>query len=176
MSGIDLQVNYSTELPTYLALPSHGASLDLMVVATSQFDDKTQALEGQPEIDCAGFYGGPCSGDAVRITPDFRALVRADWRSGPLHVAAEFTHIGDLELHPLAFPNEVDSLDQRTYMDLIAGFDLGGNINLFGGINNVFDKQAPVLGFRAGGDHSTNPQLFDPLGRRFFIGASIAFQ
>lgn len=176
VSGIDLQVNYSMELPEYLALPGSGASLDLMVVATRQFDDKTQVLEGQPEVDCAGFYGGPCSGDSVRITPDFRALVRADWRSGPLLLAAEVTHIGELELHPLAFPNEVGSLDTYTYMDLIFGFDLGNNINIFGGMNNVFDKQPPVLGFRAGGDHSTNPQLFDPLGRRFFIGASIAFQ
>lgn len=75
-----------------------------------------------------------------------------------------------------AFPNEVDSLDTYTYMDLIFGFDFGNNINIFGGMNNVFDKQPPILGFRAGGDHSTNPQLFDPLGRRFFIGASVAFQ
>jgi outer membrane receptor protein involved in Fe transport len=175
VSGIDLQVNYSTELPTYLALPGRGATLDLMLVATEQFDDKTQALEGQPEVDCAGFYGGPCSGDAVRITPDFRALLRADWRSGPLHVAAEVTHIGDLELHPLAFPNEVDELDTWTYLDLTASLNVTGNINLFAGMNNVFDKQPPVLGFRAGGDHSTNPQLFDPLGRRFFLGASVSF-
>jgi outer membrane receptor protein involved in Fe transport len=111
----------------------------------------------------------------VRITPDFRALLRADWRSGPLHVAAEVTHIGDLELHPLAFPNEVDELDTWTYLDLTASLNVTGNINLFAGMNNVFDKQPPVLGFRAGGDHSTNPQLFDPLGRRFFLGASVSF-
>jgi len=176
VSGVDMQVNYTTDLPAYMGLPGLGASLDVMFVATRQFGDKTQALEGQPKVDCAGFYGGPCSSDAVRITPDFSALLRLDWRSGPYHLAAEFNHIGDLKLHPLAFPNEVDSLSARTYMDLVGGFDVGNNIRIFGGINNVFDKQPPVLGFRAGGDHSTNPQLFDPLGRRFFIGASIAFQ
>ena len=174
--GFDFQVNYAfDELPSYLALPGRTANLDLSLALTRQIEQSSQTLPGDPTVECAGFYGGPCSSDARRITPDLRALVRASWRSGPLNVAVEMTHIGDLDLHPDAFPNENGTLGSRAYWDLSAGFELRENIRFFGGVNNVFDKQPPVLGFRAGGDHSTNPQLFDPLGRRYFVGVNVGF-
>jgi iron complex outermembrane recepter protein len=176
VSGVDLQANYAfDDLPGFMSLPDRAASLDLSIAATRQFKDETTVLAGQPTVDCAGYYGGPCSSDSVRITPDFSALVRARWTSGPLDIGLEMSHIGRLRLHPNAFPNENGTLGSRNYFDLTAGFQLFATTRLFGGISNLFDKQPPVLGFRAGGDHSTNPQLFDPLGRRYFAGITVGF-
>lgn len=175
VSGIDLQANYSYELPGFLALPGNGAVLDTTFVMTNQFEDATTLLAGQPEIDCAGYYGGTCSSDGVRITPDFSGLLRASWSSGPASLRAQLNFIGDLDLAPNAFPNENGTLDSRVYMDLNGSYRFGDDIEIFGGISNVFDKQPPVLGYRAGGDASTNVQLFDPIGRQYFVGARIGF-
>lgn len=176
VSGLDLQVTYDIELPNWLSVSSDGANLSLSVVATNQFDDTTQLLSTGPKTDCAGFYGGTCSSDGTRMTPDLTALIQARWRSGPVDLSLWLNYLGDLELSSNAFPNENGTLDSRTYVDLNGGFNAFNNkVRFFGGIQNLFDKQPPVLGFRAGGDASTNVTLFDPIGRRYFVGVSSAF-
>lgn len=176
VEGMDLQLNYAMDnLPEFMSLPGQGATLDITFVTSWQFANETQVLAGEPTIDCAGFYGGTCSSDGVRIDPDVRSLVRANWRSGPLRITPELRYIGELELAEDAFANENGTLDPEYYVDLTAGYDVSDSIQVYAGINNVFDRSPPVLGFRAGGDANTNVQLFDPIGRRFFIGFNVGF-
>lgn len=174
VNGVDLQVNYLMDLPDSLALFG-SATLDLRFVSTWQFEDTTVVLAGQPTIDCAGQYGGSCSSDGIRITPDFRGLLSADWRTGPLSVGLAMRMIGDLELAGDAFPNENGTVDAWYYWDLNGVYTIDDRIELFAGITNVADEQPPVLGFRAGGDSNTNIPLFDPLGRRYFGGVTVRF-
>src|SRR5690606_27772933 len=136
--------------------------------STWQLEDSTVELAGQQSVDCAGFYGGTCSSDATRITPDFRARGSAHYRSGPLTVGLTMNMIGDLELAENAFPNENGTLDATYYWDMNAIYIFNDQIELFAGIQNLADEQPPVIGFRAGGDSNTNIPLFDPLGRRYF--------
>jgi len=175
VNGVDLQVNYLLDLPAGWSLLGDAASLDLKWISTWQFEDETVALAGQQAVDCAGFYGGSCSSDGTRITPDFRALGSADYRSGPLTVGLTMNMIGDLELAADAFPNENGTLDPVYYWDLNAIYIWDDQIEFFAGIQNLADEQPPVIGFRAGGDSNTNIPLFDPLGRRFFGGITINF-
>ncbi len=48
-------------------------------------------------------------------------------------------------------------------------------------VSNLFDKQPPFVGGQAGGGGSqssatnTFPTLYDPLGRRFTMGANLRF-
>gem|GEM_PF-1500359 len=46
---------------------------------------------------------------------------------------------------------------------------------MYAGINNVLDRSPPLLGFRASGDANSSVQLFEPVGRRFFIGFNVGF-
>ncbi len=176
VDGVDLQVRYGIdEGPSWLSLPGRSSTLDFTLVLSRQFENVTTPFEGEAKVDCAGFYGGPCSSDAIRIAPDFRGILRTEWRSGPFRVTPEIRYVGRLKLHPNAFPNENGTLSAWTYLDLTAGYELSERVRFFGGINNVFDKQPPVIGFRAGGDSNTNVQLYDTLGRNYFIGASVGF-
>ena len=175
VSGIDLGVGYSMDLPDMFALPNEGAGLDLRFVSTWQFDDTTVPLEGLPEVECAGFFGGPCSSNGTRITPDYRGLVTANWSSGPVSLRGELQIIGDVDLSDQAFQLQKDKIDRHYYVDLTGDYQVTDNVQLFAGVNNVFDKQPPVIGFRAGGDSNTQMQLYDVLGRRFFVGAKLSF-
>ncbi|MDH4047954.1 MAG: TonB-dependent receptor [Gammaproteobacteria bacterium] len=175
VSGVDLQVSYVVDLPDSMAIAGHASQLDLRFVSTWQFDDRSVALAGQPGIDCAGFYGGSCSSDSVRITPDFRGLLTANWNSGPLSLGTQIRMIGDLDLSADAFPNQNGTLDAVYYWDLDGRYRFSEKIEAFIGVTNVTDKQPPVIGFRAGGDSNTNIPLFDPLGRRFFGGVTVRF-
>ena len=175
MQGLDLQIVSSFDLPEWLSVTQGGADLGLTFVASNQFEDTTKLLPDAPEVNCAGNYGGTCSSDGTRITPDFRALVIAAWNSGPANVNLQFNYIGDLDLSENAFPNENGTLDSTLYIDLNGGVSIGDRFRIFGGIQNLTDNQPPVLGFRAGGDASTNVTLFDPIGRKYFVGASASF-
>ncbi len=140
VSGVDPAVNYGLDLPAYLSLPGKDARLGLRWVSTWQFEDETQQLASLATVDCAGFYSGACSADGNRITPDFRGLLRVDWQSGPLGIAAELQLIGDLELAPNAIPNENGTISSWQYLDLTAKYDLSEEIELFLGISNALDK------------------------------------
>jgi len=62
----------------------------------------------------------------------------------------------------------------RFYLDLAASYRItlrsGQELELFGAINNLFDRDPPVI---PSGNLGTNQVLFDPVGRAFRIGARI---
>lgn len=175
VTGVDLQLNYLMDLPDALAIGNGGATLDLSLVSTWQFDDETVTLAGQAAVECAGFYGGPCSSDGIRITPDYRGIFMANYLAGGLRLGLRWRSIGDLELADDAFPNENGDLSAEHYFDLNGSYTFSDRFQVFAGITNVGDNQPPVIGFRAGGDSNTNIPLYDPLGRRFFGGVTVSF-
>jgi outer membrane receptor protein involved in Fe transport len=176
VSGVDLQVSYPFPLPSLFEISGEAATLNLLLVASQQFEDRTQLLAGQPIIDCAGRYGGTCSSDSIRITPDLSGLIRATFASGPLSVSVQGNYLGNLKLASNAARNQNGTLPHRMYVDLNAKFEFSESLEIFGGMNNLFDLQPPILGFGPGGDSNSDPQTFDPLGRSFFIGARVAFK
>lgn len=175
VSGLDLAITYTLDLPQFLALPGESATLGLQWVSTWQDEDVSRTLPNLPVIDCAGHYSGTCSGDGVRITPDFRGLFRTMWNTGPLAVVAELTIVGDLKLAPNAIPNENGTIGEELYLDLSGKYQLTDQVKLVVGVNNALDNAPPVIGFTGGGDSNTNIPLFDPLGRRYYAGLTVTF-
>jgi len=82
----------------------------------------------------------------------------------------------DQEGYSITSPNSVDNnnVPGRFYLDLSAQYTLrGGNgqeYQLFATVNNVLDKDPPIIPGATGG---TNQILFDPVGRAFKIGARV---
>ena len=175
VKGIDLQVDYSIDLPDALAIGGGGATLDMRWVSTWQDTDSVVLLEGQPAIECAGKLGGTCSGNFIRATPDFRGLFSASWISGGANIRTDVQIIGDFDLSEDAFPNNNVPVSSQVYWDLAGNYTFNDTIQIFAGVNNVLDEQPPLIGFRAGGDSNTQAQLYDTVGRRYFIGTTVSF-
>ena len=173
--GIDFTAGWRVGLPSAISLFEGESDLDLRLVATWQLEDSTIPFEGLSIVECAGFYGGPCSSDSVRLTPDFRAFFSVGYSSGPVQLRTEVKYIGDFDLSPLGFPNENGTIEAETYVDIFGSVDVLEEVELFAGVSNLFDNQPPIIGFRSGGDANTNVQLYDVLGRQYFIGAKLRF-
>ena len=107
------------------------------------------------------------------------------WSFGPAAVQLRWRHIGKLtndtvargENPPSAFMvPEIDSFD---YFDLSGSYDLTSSITVRAGIENLFDKEPPVVGNDYGGtaenSGNTFPATYDPLGRSFFLSATARF-
>lgn len=174
VDGLDVQLDYRMALPDALAIGNHDANLSLRVISSWQFENSQQAFVGQPVVDCAGYFGGTCSGQDVRITPDQRGQFSARWASGPLAIGAQLNWIGKFEVYP-GVQRAVKKIDPMYYASLNASVSLWEKLELSAGVDNVFDKQPPVIGFLAGGDPNTDPSAFDVLGRRYFAAVRMTF-
>jgi len=71
-------------------------------------------------------------------------------------------------------------LGQRDYLDLAAMWAITKQFTLWAGVNNVFDKDPPIIsstiaGPSIFGNGNTFPQHYDALGRRIFISLTAKF-
>ncbi|MEM1188005.1 MAG: TonB-dependent receptor [Pseudomonadota bacterium] len=171
VDGADLSVAYAfDELPNWMSLPNHGATMDIQWFSSWQFTNETQVLPSLDPIDCAGKYSGTCSSGPVRPTPGFRSLLRLSYKSGPLRLSPELNYIGELELSDDSGPNQRGTQEAWYLINLNGGWDITENINVFFGVNNILDEQPPIWAFQAAGDLNVNVNLYDPLGRGYFLG------
>lgn len=171
VDGLDLSINYAFDsLPEWTALPGSNATLDVEYFSSWQFTNDTQVLPSLPAIDCAGKYSGTCSTGATRPTPGFRSLLRATYTSGPLRLSPEVNYVGELELSSDSGPNQNGTQEGLYFVNLNGNWDVTDNVGVFFGINNLFDEEPPVWGYQAAGDLNVNVNLYDPVGRTYFLG------
>jgi iron complex outermembrane receptor protein len=65
----------------------------------------------------------------------------------------------------------------KTYTDLGLSYQLNKTVQLYGGIDNLFDTKPPLLSSMPGGDTGTetNAGTYDPIGRRYYVGVRAQF-
>jgi iron complex outermembrane recepter protein len=104
-----------------------------------------------------------------------------NFSGGRANVGLRWVHYPSIEdaskmQTPTATQLGVDSFDMFA---LFAGYQLSDRISIRGGIDNLFDKQPPIVGRNpaAGNNNaaSTNTQYYDILGRRAFVGLKMSF-
>ena len=135
--------------------------------------------------DCAGLFGAPCS-----MQPRWRHTARATWetpRASSLSV--QWRHTGGVKLAALDpkfnLTDEIvpgyTKLRAQDYFDIAAMFRLRTGVEFRLGVNNLFDRQPPlVVSNSAAGDGpynaNTYPTWYDPLGRYIFASLALAFK
>jgi len=128
---------------------------------------------------CAGAYGNTyCFYEPL---PRLKGTSRITWNDGPLSLSLKYRYIGsvtqDNYLVPLRRGTTGLALANFTrpvlptmhYFDVAGSYDINDSIQVYGGINNVFSKDPPILGSRAAYANSF-PATYDSFGRVTFIG------
>ena len=174
VEGIDAQIDYSIPLGTGFSITGDSATLKLQGIASWLFERSSQVITTLAPVDCAGRFGNGCIGTGAFGLPDFKLNLGATYSSGPLTLRAQGRMIGAFKLYPGATA-AVTSAPAQWYFDLAATVRPLEHVELFGGIDNLLNKQPPILGTALAGDANTDPSLWDVLGRRFFVGARLRF-
>ncbi|MCH8686580.1 TonB-dependent receptor plug domain-containing protein [Pedomonas mirosovicensis] len=174
VEGLDVQTDYRFDLPEALALGDDLASVSLQAVASWLFERSTQVLAGQEAVDCAGKMGGGCTGIGIFAVPDFKLLLGATYTSGPLNWRLQGRMIGGLKLYE-GVTSPVEKTSAQWYFDTSVSYDVTDGLQLYGGIDNLFNNKPPIMGTALAGDANTDPSLYDVIGRRFFVGARARF-
>ena len=181
-SGIDVDASY------VLNLESAG-TVSFSLAGSVQLNNVIQTVPGLPAADCTGYYGPTCTGEGpTSPIPKWRHKFRTTWTlpSG-FETSFNWRHIGSLKSEQLS-PNPllatgtaypIDSaVGSYDYFDLDVGMDLGKHINVRLGVDNLLDKQPPVIGF------NLNPLLvngnmlapmYDTYGRYLFVSVTAKF-
>jgi outer membrane receptor protein involved in Fe transport len=190
-SGVDAQVNYSTDIGDVGTLTFNfiGTWLDSLYVDTGiTIPDTDQTY------DCVGLYGNVCGTPnpewrhQARLGFNFRSGIGASvrWRyfdSVTLDAVEENTNLrntGSAGPAPggVARPGSA-GFDAVNYFDLALTYAVGDNFNFTLGANNLFDKSPPVTGSQScpAGVCNGNvyAQVYDSLGRYIFAGITLDF-
>lgn len=173
VTGLDVEADYKLPLGRSLSLFGGQSMLSFQGVASELFNETTQSFSLAIPQNCAGYYGAGCSsGSGGFITPDFKLNMSVAYASGPLSWRVIGRMIGSLNIYP-GTPAFVAHVPPVWYADTTVSYEFGDHLNFFVGINNIGDKQPPVLGTTLVGDANVDVSLYDVQGRRYFVGLTL---
>ncbi|WP_301750208.1 TonB-dependent receptor domain-containing protein [uncultured Erythrobacter sp.] len=190
-SGIDAQVNYSTEIGDLGTLTFNflGTYLDELVTDTGV------SIPGLDQtFDCVGLYGNVCG----QPSPEWRHQARLGFNfRGGFGASVRWRYFDGVTLDALDPNTNLNNpsgtgpapggvarpgaagFDAVNYFDLTFTFAAGDNFNFVLGANNVLDKAPPTTGSQACPAGSCNgnvyAQQYDALGRYLFAGVTLDF-
>lgn len=138
---------------------------------------ESQSSDTARIIDCKGYFSTSC--DPVS---ELRWVQRTSWVWNDLTVSLQWRHIDGVDVEPIEAPNvfaDFQSIESYDYFDLFASYYATENIVVNFGIDNLFEKEPPVVGGEAG-DTSSNsgntfPSNYDVLGRKLKMGIKVQF-
>ncbi|WP_129640953.1 TonB-dependent receptor domain-containing protein [Peristeroidobacter agariperforans] len=140
---------------------------------------ESQSSSLTPLVDCVGTYGTNCgNGPQGGPLPETRWLQRTSWMYNDFTVSLLWRHLSGIESAVPVFP-KFQKIDSYDYFDLFGSWQFMEQASLSFGINNLFEKDPPVVGNEAAdtGSNSGNtfPQLYDALGRQYAVGLRFTF-
>jgi outer membrane receptor protein involved in Fe transport len=169
-SGIDLQLDWRASLDQ-MGLPEGSGTLSMNFVLNWLNEFAKQPLPGDTFDD----YTGTIFSNVGSAYPEWKWSLNTTWRRGKVSVTPQIRYIGQME--NLAFIRDGDTEATGTpgtyYVDLAGTYDINDNWSVRLGINNLLDQE-PRL-YSPNVQANTDPQTFDIIGRRYFVGLKARF-
>lgn len=174
VSGIDVQAAYK------LPLADPWGSLSFSLSGSALLSDKTTPLPGGHSYDCVGLYGPTCQ----TVNPRWRHNMRVTWATPwPVELTALWRYIGSTSLDsntadPTLSNGKYDAFDARmpgiSYLDLEASWKATHGLQLRAGVNNVTDKNPPIVSANVAVSGAANSYpTYDQLGREIFVAFTL---
>ena len=191
--GIDTNVSYSYRF-------SRLGTLSGSFIGT--YLRKYEVINGLPgsDYDCAGLYGPTCSGGSVASQapmPKWRHKLRLGLQMPDgIGISAQWRYVGKVMAETLSSNPTLHGdfnfdpglhIPAQNYFDLATTFTVGSHLNMRLGVNNILDRQPPLVtsgNASRGGSNlcptgpcngNTYPGTWDALGRFVYAGATVNF-
>ena len=176
-AGADVSFNYTQSAGAF-------GSVNFNLIGTYTASFITEPFPGSGDYNCAGYFGGTCDNPL----PKWRHTLTVAWAT-PWHgmgLQARWRHLGNTK-NDVANPSpllagKINPLTlytgTRDYLDLIATDQIFSSVSLQLGVNNVLDKDPPILATSSLGgfvNGNTYAQTYDTLGRFVFANLKIDF-
>jgi outer membrane receptor protein involved in Fe transport len=160
-AGQDFTVTYHVDLDDYLGADAQAGGLDLHLIGNHLDTIKTTPLQGEAPTDKSNEPGSPfwqLNLDAVWTIDRFTVDYNWQWYDGILN----FTRQAIASTPNIIAPGLIHTADQNIHSVSLA-YDLNDNLNLYGGVDNLFyQKPSP--------NNETVGIPASPIGRFFYAG------
>jgi outer membrane receptor protein involved in Fe transport len=193
--GVDVDLSYAFDLGSL-------GKIHTALVGTYIDEYQVTPIAGNPAsaYNCVGLYGATCSsfltGAGIPVFR-WRNTLRTTWSTpwSGLDVSLAWRYFSPVKTEQLSgnpnltagagatianggISNTDAYLSSYSYFDLTAAVKLGDKMSLRLGVNNIFDKNPPIIGASTlpgppAGNGNTFPQVYDSPGR-FIFGEFIA--
>lgn len=182
--GVDVDASYAVSFGPWGKL-----SANLNGTYVNKFEIVPDSALPGTAYNCEGYYGFTCGGPTFK----WRHTLRLDWATPwSVNFGAAWRYYSPVTVDSLnpnvnlfagpnavasgAIPQNGDHIASFSYLDLTASWRVNENLNLRLGVNNVFDRDPPVIGGSSGGSNgNTYPEFYDALGRYLFVEATLTF-
>jgi iron complex outermembrane receptor protein len=193
--GVDWSAQYRFDLAAMLGGDPGDFTLGMSGTWLDYF--WTQSTPNTITRECSGVYSTGCT----NARPKWKWNVRGTYETGPFEASLLWTHLSGVDFEPigpaagtvpLTTPqsgsaasayNSVLPAFRRIaaydYFSLSLNFDVSKNFGLNLLVENLFDKQPPLVGSGVAGtafnNANTMPTTYDPIGRSYTISARLKF-
>jgi outer membrane receptor protein involved in Fe transport len=192
--GIDVIANYAKDLG--LAKWSSGLVLNYAISQTFNANVNSPL---NTDRECVGYYSANC-GFTGSMQPKWQISWRNTFTFGKLDASLLWRHISGMQQEPddvagsgPAFSGTLPvgfgyregetvnfgKIGAYDWFDLSLRFNVNDNLTFTAAVQNLFDKDPPVVGSSIGStaynSGNTYPSTYDALGRRFAVSARVKF-
>ncbi|GAB3018796.1 TonB-dependent receptor domain-containing protein [Bowmanella dokdonensis] len=168
-SGVDLEANYDMEI-------GEMGGLKIGLVGTWLDTLDNLPIPGGDVIECAGVWDRTSCGQP---TPEWRHNLRLTWTTPwDASISATWRYLGEVDEYTgFNQPVGPTSFSAQNYLDLAGTWQAHENISVRLGINNVLDREPPLLpnAPTGSGNGNTFPGFYDGLGRYIFAGVTLTY-
>ena len=192
-SGIDVDATYRLPMASFGwdkfgGLSFHFTGTYLHDLVTNPGIPRTDSAgHTVTTYDCAGLYGvSTCGTPSPKWRHQFRTTWRTPWNG--LELSGNWRYYGSVDFagtsnNPFLIQpvHAADAhIGSQSYFDIAAQIRVQDRMTFRVGVNNVADKEPPLVGSSAGGTNAlyngnTYPGIYDPLGRYLFAGFTADF-
>ncbi|MCL1046172.1 TonB-dependent receptor [Shewanella electrodiphila] len=165
--GVDLSANHVTDL--------FGGTLSTKLIGSYNIKKEVEPVSGLDELtyDCSGNISVDCFAQ-----PKWRHNLSISYGMDTWWMAtAKWRYYGEVDY---TSTNPVDTLvadgiDAQNYFDLIGTFYITDNLSLQAGVNNLLDKEPPMVGNTLASNGNQVSGFYDTLGRYLHASATLKF-
>ena len=172
VAGADVAFSYRLRLGEWANFAFDG-------LGTYLHKQSVEEYKGAASVQCAGLFATACADPPL---PKWRHRLRATWKAPHgFEVAATWRYIHSTRLDPqvqqdFAVNPAMASIPAVSYLDIAGSWNITKGLTLRGGVNNVLDRDPPLsLGPAPVGNGNTFAQVYDSLGRHFFVALTAKF-
>ncbi len=171
-AGVDVAAGIDVPVEA-LAWGGGAGRVALQTGVTFLNQHEIQAFSDEQFVDFAGVVSGNVA------YPETKAFTTLTIETGPLQFNAMWQHISDMVDISAAggVASTIPGADAYDYLDLTGLLTINDQLEIYAGINNVFDELPPQIGGEAVGSNfsGTNQGVYDAIGRATYLGVRTRF-
>ncbi|MBU3022270.1 TonB-dependent receptor domain-containing protein [Aestuariibacter sp. A3R04] len=164
--GLDVDANYSMDIGE--------GTLGLKMIGSLNLEKTYKPLlsDSSLDYDCSGKVSTDCFAQ-----PDWRHTVSANYRMGDWNLIGRWRYYGGVDIVAQGSDGEekTGEIASYSFFDISGSYVVNEHVQVSMGVNNILDKEPPMVGSSLATNANTVAGFYDTLGRYLFTNVTVSF-